>query len=233
MGQEFVHLSPVILTDDMFFSYNPDCVVTGTAALRDAAYLEAEQRMITHINTPLLPTQISGTYLWPRPPSEPFLLDYVRVRSVDSIVARTLDDACECDLSDNEACAIIREGKFGILDIRQIDAGFHRACGGCGPGCAYQVDLTYTAGLQTGVAANDKTLHAALAFAARISLNEMVDPGANEGGAGDPGVQGWASQGYSENRTTLRRTVFGSSARANRIADMVEHLRIPLPLKFG
>lgn len=236
MGVEYFHLAPVILNDAVWAEYAPPCFASGTFAQRHGAFLTAEQQMIQWLNTPLLPTSVTGTYRYPHP-YEPTALDFVRVKSIDSIVAHSIDAGCTCDLTDNAACAFVRDGKYGIIDFRVIGGAFVSQCG-CQPGLPYDVEVAFTAGLPTGVAATDVTLHMALAHAATLVLNEMADPGANEGGAGDAGVVGWGAQGYSEQRIPptsfagLRKTPFGSSAKANWIADRVEHLRLSRPLRL-
>jgi hypothetical protein len=59
---------------------------------------------------------------------------------------------------------------------------------------------------------------------AEINLNEMIDPSANEG-VGDVGVQEYQNQQYNEKRIKLGRNAFGTSARAQKAAQMVNHLR--------
>jgi hypothetical protein len=66
----------------------------------------------------------------------------------------------------------------------------------------------------------------ALAMVAEEVLNEIIDPGANPGGPGAPGVTGYNSLGYSEtlNPASLKMTAMGASARMNRARKFIRHL---------
>jgi hypothetical protein len=97
----------------------------------------------------------------------------------------------------------------------------------------YQALIAYTAGLPTGVAALDPRLHQALTIAAEIALLEIIDPAANEGGPGDPGINEFVNMGYGEKRVHLLRTTFGNSARANKAKQLVSHLHMKTALKLG
>ncbi len=228
MSVEFYHLQPVILTDDLFFALQPTCAITGTALQRSTAFTIAEQQMIDEIGTPLLPTVVTGTYMFPLP-YEPIVLEFNRVHSIRSVVGLALDDACQCDLSEYEGCGIIRD-QYGYIDTRVL-SGAVRACA-CGPGNLYQLRVAFEAGLPTGTAANDSGLHLGLAMAAAQVLREISDPGSNEGGPGAPGLKSWAAQGYSESRVDPEKTAFGENALGTFIRGLVEHLRIKRALKL-
>lgn len=232
MGQhvDYFHLSPVILTDALFFKYNPDLIVTGTFDQREDAYLTAEQYMMQHLQTFLVPTTVTGTYLYPHP-AQGIRLDHGYIQSIDRIKAKSLDDDCDCDLTENDACAIIR-GTWGYIDFRVTERAVRAQCGSCGYGSYYNIDVTYTAGLPTGTSALDRSLHKALSKVARVELMETVDPGANEGGPGDPGVKSWSSLGYSETRQDMMSTSFGQTAIGNYAARLVKHLKKRRPLKL-
>lgn len=230
MHVEYYHLSPVILTDALFFEYNPTILVTGSASQRASAYVMAEQEMMQHLETFLIPTTVTGTYMWPL--TNPVRLDHGYVHSIDRIVATSINGLCTCDVTENAACAIIRQG-WGIIDVRATSYAVGAGCGSCqGYGGYYQALITYTAGLPTGVAANDKSLQMGLAKIAQIHLNEICDPGANEGGIGDPGLQSWSALGSSETRMELKVYPFGSGAIANYVARLVKHLVKIRPLRF-
>lgn len=229
MSFEWYQLAPVILNDARWAEYAPPCFQSGTVGQRRGAYTQAEQQMVRELNTPLMPTQVTGTYGW----RERQILDFVRVSSIDRVTAKGVE--CSCVLHDIGACAILRDAKHGIADLWLTGDGVS-ACG-CSPGAPYLAEVVFTAGLPTGVALGDASLQMALAMAASLVLNEIVDPGANEGGPGDPGVVGFGSQGYSEQRIAsgegaLRRTPFGTSARANKIAELVGHLKVKMPLRL-
>lgn len=228
MTVDYYHTAPVILSDDLFFKYRPDCMVTGSYELRQAAYITAEQQMIQAIGTLLLPTTITGTYF---PAQGPIVLEYDRVQSIDGLTYLTRDGACNCNLNREAGCAMIRSG-YGYIDPVRTQALARQQCSCAGGNVPYQLEVAYTAGLPTGTAANDTNLHVALAMAAELDLKEMIDPGALEGGPGDPGVQSYSMQGYSESRTKLKNTPFGSSALANHIFNRVSHLRRKRALRF-
>lgn len=223
MTVDYFHLSPVILSDDIFFEYNPTLLTTGTASQRESAYIQSEQQMMQHLRTFLTPTTVTGTYLWPRTPTN-IRLDHGYMISVDRIKVTSFEGECDCDVIENSACAIIREG-WGLIDARVTSHAVRASCAGCGYGPYYQAIVTYTAGLPTGIAANDKGLHHALAKISKINLVEMIDPGGNEGGPGDPGVEQWSSLGYSERRRKLKEYPFGASPEANYAARLVKHLK--------
>lgn len=226
MTVDYYHLAPVILSDDLFFKYRPDCMVTGTAELRNAAYITAEQQMIRAIGTFLLPTTVTGSYV---PTGNPLILEYDRLISIDGVTYQDLNGDCSCVLDPEDGCGLIRGG-YGYIDIMRTSQ-LARRCG-CGGGGAYRVDVAFTAGLPTGTAANDASLHIGLAMAAELDLKEMIDPGALEGGPGDVGVQSFSTEGYSETRVKLRNTPFGTSALANHIFHRVRHLRRHRALRF-
>lgn len=227
MPADFYHLAPVILTDDLFFTYRPDCMVTGSASVRAAAYVAAEQKMIQAIGTPLIPTSITGTYM---PQSNPLILDFDRVQSIDAVILYTHDGECNCDLTEEEGCGLIRN-HYGYIDVVRTSNLARRLCA-CGSNAPYQWRIAYTAGLPTGTAANDANLHIGLAMAAELELKHILDPGALEGGPGDPGVQSYGTKGYSETRVKLKNTPFGTSAIANHIFNRVRHLRLKRALRF-
>ena len=229
MPAEFHHLSPVILTDSLFDTYIPALTVTPLTAQKTAAYLIAEQQMVQGLMTPLIPVQVSGTFAFPFP-YETIKLPHIYVRSLDSVVAYGYDSACDCDVTNLDACGRIRN-YIGWIDTKIIAGLYVSACGsGIKP---EYYDIAYTAGLLTGTAANDARLHMSLSMLAKISLLEMTDPGALEGGGGDVGVQSYSTLGYSETRVKLKKTPFGTSAIANKAWDLVRHLRINFPMRFG
>lgn len=225
---EYYHLAPVILTDSLFFAYESPGCYTGTTAQRNAAYLHAEQQMMREIGTFLTPTTVTGTYLWPVP-YEPIVLPHNRVHSVDRLVATTFDEACSCDLTENAGCATIRSG-YGYIDPRIIERNYRAYCN-CSPGVLYGMVVTYTAGLPTGVGANDTSLQMALAMAANMTLQELLQPGSQENPMA--GITSWSAQGYSESRRSdVLVNSFGFSPKAQMIGNMVAHLKLYRALRL-
>ncbi len=233
MSQEWVHTSPVILTDDIFFSYVPTPLYTGTAVQRNAAYLAAEQAVIREINSPLLPTTITGTWMWPI--AGPILeLPFRRIQSVQSITVLYGGGTGTCGLQTTAGCYRIRDDGYGLLDVYCIGNAAIAGCACRGFSDLYQVQVAYTAGLPTGIAADDTSLHLALAMIAEEVMNEIIDPGANPGGPGAPGVTGYSSLGYSEqlNPKSLKMTAMGASARMNRARRFIRHLILKRTLRM-
>lgn len=229
MPVEFHHLSPVILTAEMFDKYSPELTVTPRPDQQGAAFLIAEQRMVEGLQTPLLPSQVSGSFNFPYP-YEVIQLPHIYVRSLDAITAWGYVGGCSCDITELQACGRLRNF-MGYVDTKIIAGFYVRACGASVAPEFY--DITYTAGLSTGTAANDSRLHMALSILARIELLEMLDPGALEGGGGNIGVQSYSTAGYSESRVKLKDTPFGTSPLSNKAWDLVSHLRKKRPLRFG
>lgn len=230
MPTPFFQLAPVVLDDAMFFKFNPSIFETGTASARQAAYLMAEQGMVQYLTTPLLPTQVSGTYLWPVP-QRLVTLDFCRVISIDALSGNSLDNGCNCNFTKIQGCGIIRS-YYGYLDPRIIQSTWLTACS-CSAGSLYSIDVTYTAGLPTGVAAGDMGLQMGLAKVANIYLLQIVNPGAAPGGPGNPGVKSWSAQGYSQTNVDQQETKYtpwGMSAEAAFAAQCVRHLRILRPM---
>jgi len=219
VGFEHYHLAPVILSDSMFFDYVPTCHNSGTSAQRRAAYIIAEQQMMDELGTFLVPTIITGSMMWPDFP-KPLLVPYDRIQSIPRVVV-TAFKGDTLDTYENAGQGIVRDGR-GVIDA--LITGYPCYHGSMG-GFMYQAIVTIQAGLPTGVSAVDTGLHMGLALAAEVILNEIVDPGSNEGGPGDPGVKQWGSLGYSETRQDLRRTAFGQTAKGNFIRRLVEHLK--------
>lgn len=230
MPAEYYPETVIIMTDELFDSLLPPLTFESTPAQRQFAFKMAEQFVVDAINAPLNPVAITGTYSWPHPNNR-MMLDHVYIRSVDRVVIKTRTSGYNCDLTDNSGCAVLLN-HYGYIDVVQTQGAYITSCGRI-QHPAY-LEVTYTAGLATGTAANDTRLQMAIAMLARQQLLETTDPGSLEGGAGDPGVASYGTQGYNETRTqsSVRHTAFGNSAITTRAADLIEHLRIRRPLKF-
>lgn len=218
-----------ILNDSLYTAYGGR-TGTSTPSQRLAAYQIAEQQMIEHIGTFLLPTTVTGTFEFRNDLPSRYQLPHERVMSVDAVSILSRESCCDCDLSDDPGCANIVDAEYGFIDVKAM----HDCLSSCGNWLSpYQVEIAYTAGFPTGVAAHDSGLHLALMIVAEINLLEMMDPAANEGGPGDPGVNEFVSMGYAEKRVFLSKTRLGNSARANKAAQLVEHLRKKKAMKLG
>lgn len=215
----------IILTDDIFQAYGGD-LSKGTPAQRSASYLIAEKQMTSHLSAFLLPTKVTGTFGFTGPTH--LALPYAFVSSVDSVKLIHQEDCYDCDTTEYTGCAFVWEDTFAYIDVRQVE----NACGCC---CScmddpYQTKVVWTSGLPSGTTYQADML-LALTMAADITLNEIIDPGANEG-TGDIGIQEFSNQQYNEKRVKLMRTSFGSSARAQKVAQLVSNLRRKRALKF-
>lgn len=206
----YPHTSPLILKDDIFVAYGGS---TGsfTSAQRSAAYLIAEQQATLYLNTFLLPTTITGTWGY----SPRVVTDYGYVHSIKSVSILSKESYTDCILQTDSGCVFVWEDTFGYLDVGCL----YSVCKCNDYIVPYQVQVAYQAGLPTGVA-NQPAMLLALTMAAQINLNEMIFPSQNEG-TGDIGIEQFSSLDYSEKRRPMRRTVFGTSAKAEKIAQLI------------
>ena len=229
--------TPAILTDDIFVAYG-GLTGTTTVAQRQAAYSIAEGQAIQEIGTFLESTIVTGTHSWP-PMSQPLQLPYTHVSVISSVVA-IHDAGCNCadDSVEIDGCAWLLDGDGGLVSLRECGNTLKASCSGCSCGHygagPLQVRVVYTAGLPAN-AANDPRLLKGLATAAQLALEQMTDPAAAEGGAGDPGIKSFSSLSYSETRadSSFKETAFGSSARANYAAKMLRPFKFKRALKLG
>jgi hypothetical protein len=227
--------SPNVLTEDIFGAYGGH---TGTASSTqlNAAFCIGEQRAQQEICTPLVPTQITGSAGSYRVNllayGQPFTLPHTHLRSVDEVHLVCEKGCTDCTVSTHEVCAHIKNFMHSVVELRLVCT---TTCGTCCSVCGSPLNFTlyYTAGLAPGLAASVPSILHALTVAADIALEQIVDPGASEGGPGDPGVQRWGSLTYREDRTRLRHTAFGSSARANYAANLLQPWKSRRALKLG
>lgn len=229
MSVPYYHLAPVVMTDKLYERYGGR-METSTLPQRQAAYQIAEAQMIRELNTFLLPTTVTGTFLFAGALKR-YQLPHHHVISVDAVTIFAKESACNCEMDVETGCAYITDRTYGYIDVKQL-TNVYRGCG-CSINQPYQARIAYTAGLPTGVAANDASLHMALTIVSEIALLEIVDPAGLEGGPGDQGVQEYVSMGYGEKRFPLRETVFGNSPRANKAWKLVRHLEPYTALGFG
>ena len=207
----YPHTTPLILNDSIFVE-NGGQTGTWTATQRTNAYRIAEQQATNYIGTFLLPTIVTGT--WGYTPR--VVTDYGYVQQVFSVNLLSKNNLTTCVLQSDSGCVFIWEDTYGYLDVSCII----NSCNCSGLLYPYQVQVAYQAGLPTGVATQPAML-LALTMAAQISLNEMSFPSLNES-TGDIGVKSFASLDYREERVKMRRTVFGTSAKAEKIANLID-----------
>jgi hypothetical protein len=209
--------APIILNDTIFTMYGGQ---TGsfTQAQRSAAYLIAEQQASNYIGTLLLPTVVTGTWGY----ASRIVTDYGYVHQIFS--TQFLNPSGNSGIYTGSAGYLIWEDTFGYIDINRVSS----YCNCLGLVVPYQVQVSYQAGLPTGVA-NQPTVLLALTMAAQLNLNEMIFPSQNEG-VGDIGITRFSSLDYSETRVAMRRTAFGTSAKAEKIANLLDSIRKARPL---
>jgi len=231
--------TPSILTDAIFTQYGGQ-TGTSTAAQRRAAYCIAEGAAVDEIGTFLSPTTFTGTFQWP-PQGQFYKLPHDQVTAITSLYS-IHEAGCECadTVVELEGCAWIDDTDNGIIDVREVGNTAKAACSACcscagspwGYGVPYQFRVVYQAGLPTEAASDPRLLMGLTEFA-DLALEQIIDPSGAEGGPGDPGVQEFSSQGYSEKRTKLKSTAMGSSARANYAAKLLRSFSRHGALKLG
>lgn len=205
---------PIILTDDIFIAYGGQSGTT-TPAQRSASYLIAEKQASKYIGTLLLPVVVTGTF--PYMGSHRIATDYGYVHEVLSVSVLGVNSLTNCTLESHDGCVFVLSDTYAYLDVH----GALMGCGECsGPVSAYNYQIAYRAGLPTGTA-NQPDVLLALTILAEISLNEMIYPRANET-AGDVGVESFSSLDYSEKRSKMKRTILGTSARADKAARLLD-----------
>ncbi len=225
--------APIILTDDIFVSYGGQ-TGTSTALQRQAAYLIAEKQASRYIGTLLLPTSVTGTYNYQNQPR--IATDYGYVQSIDAVTIQSQNFfTATCDLLKSPGCALISDDTYGYIDIQTLlptatlisyYAIPYPAFPPVFPFLAnylqpYQFIVAYTAGLPTGTATQADVL-LALTLAAQINVNLISNPSALAGEA-DIGIDEFNTIDYREvrHKSSIRRTVFGSSPAANKVAQLL------------
>ncbi len=204
----YPYSTPIILTDSIFAEYGGH-TGTSTTAQRNAAYFIAEKAASYDIETLLLPTIITGTFL----PVNPVVTDWGYVSHLHRLRLIGHNGEVYYSTSDLSGIASIRNDTYGIVDVYPLI--FHSAN-------PYQIELVYEAGLPTGTATQADVLLALTTYA-DIILNEILGYG-NEA-PGDIGVQAFSNQQYSERRVAMLRTAYGTSARANFAHNILKGLR--------
>lgn len=216
--QAYPYPSGIVLTDAIFLQYGGQ-TGTSTLAQREAAFLLAEEQLVEHLNTFLVPTIVTGTYMWNG--GNPFELDYGHLLSVNRVTVADINWANSCEVDTATGCAQIRNAQYGYIDV-----SYMLTCGSCENVVGYppyNLQIVYESGFSPGTIASPSIL-AALTLAAQINLNEMDISLSNEGVA-DIGIQSFSNQSYSESRVKLGRNAFGSSAMAQRVARLVNKYR--------
>lgn len=205
---------PLILTDEIFTMYG-GLTGTSTPSQRLAAYQIAEQQMTEYLKTFLLPTIVTGSLNYD-PYSVYASTEFGYVQKIHNL--RVLNPLGEelWNISGTTSYSYIYNDTFGYVRYRDLLA----KCGMNVNDAPVYLELTYEAGLPTGVASQPPMLMA-LSMAAQISLNELVFPFSNEGSA-DVGITEFESLEYKEKRKPWKNTAFGASVKAAKVAQLVD-----------
>lgn len=217
MNDIYPYSSPIILTEEIFQAYG-GILGSTKPEMRQVAYSVAEEFVTDDIGTFLLPTIVTGTYYYSH---NPILTDYGYVNRV--IMVRFLDTQERIYYSISGTAnvyASLRDDTYGIVDIHSVFANCQ--CASSFNPYPYQVQMVYEAGLPTGTANNPRVL-LALVQAADMVLNQMEGFGNEADGL--VGVDAFKNQDYFEKRHSLKNTVFGSSAKAQFISNLLVKLR--------
>jgi hypothetical protein len=219
MNELYPYPNPIIMTESIFQAYGG--VLDGsTPEMRTVAYSVAEEFATDDIGTFLLPTIVTGTYFYDHI-HNPIITDYAYVNEV--ILVRFLDveeDIYYTISGTANVYASLRNDTRGIIDIHQIFGNC--ACATNLQPYPYQVQIVYDAGLPTGTANQPRVL-LALTQASDMILNQMEGFGNEADGL--VGVEAFKNQDYFEKRHNLKNTVFGSSARAQFVSNLLVNLR--------
>jgi hypothetical protein len=218
MNDIYPYTSPIIMTDDIFDAHGGD-LNGSTPALRQIAFTVAEEAVTDDIGTFLLPTTVTGTYSYNL--THPIILDYSYINAVH--VLRFLDTQERVYYSVTGTANVyvsLKDATYGIVEV-------HRAIANCRCVSAfnpypYQIQVSYTAGLPTGTASSPKFLLALSTYSDMV-LNQLEGYGNEADGL--VGVSEFKNQDYSEKRHNLKRTIFGSSARAQFVSDLLVRYR--------
>jgi hypothetical protein len=212
---DYPYTSNIILTDVLFNEYGGDAEL-GTYGQRKASYYIAERQLSEDLETYLLPTIVTGTYLFV--PTDKFLIldnSWV-IRVIKTSFIDEKESVYWSQLGTNNIYISLMNPGRGIVDI-------HYLLGVCN--CShhtrypYQIQEVYEAGFSSGTSYRPDILLALTTYS-KVILNEIVGYG-NES-SGDIGVQSFSNQQYSETRVKLLRTSFGSSAEAQFVKKLVE-----------
>jgi len=219
--------SAIIMDDDIFERYGGDSLL-GTEEQREAVYHIAEEAVSKDLSTLLLPVTVTGTYTWSE--YSPFILtEWAYINSIDLIRFIDTKEYIYYSVSGTDNIYVsINDMNYGKVDVHRIFGNCQ--CASAARPYPYQIQVIYNAGLPTGTATQPNMLLALTAYS-KLVLNEIIGYG-NES-PGLVGVQEFRNQGYSELRTKLRQTRFGSSTQAQFIFDLLSDYKLYRNVKLG
>ena len=210
----YAYSTPIILTDEIYSDYGGQLDNT-TDSQRDAAYLISEMQLSSELETYLLPTIVTGTYLY-NPLDKFLILEHSHVQRIIRTRFIDIEEYTYWSQAGTDNIYLsLRDGERGLVDIHSILGNYSCNHSYMYP---YKIEEVYEAGLPTGTA-NKPDILLALTTYANIVLNEIIGYG-NES-SGDIGVQQFSNQNYSEARVKLLRTSFGTSARSQFVKKLI------------
>lgn len=212
----YPYITPQIMDDDLFALYG-GYIGSTVAWQREIAYSVAEMQVSTYMNSFIIPTTATGTF------------SFYDVGKVNLPYGAYLTEISSVSL-DRTSCGIssLMGGSSRITNALYGEAVIYDEVGNKAGMRGELATLVYRSGLPTALT-NLPIVRAVLTRLAQIELNELTDPTANEGGAGDVGVQGFSAISYSEQRVALKHTSFGTSAMANRILLLLRNIKGSFP----
>jgi hypothetical protein len=207
----YPYINPIILTDPIFFDYGGHRG-SSSPEQRQAAYWIAERTASEDINTYLLPTIVTGSYIYN--PLRDIILEHGYINQI--IETRFIDKEENIYFTVsgiNNVYVGLKDDERGVVVV--VSNWFNL-------GELYKNQIIYNAGLPSGTSFRPDILLGLTTYA-DIILNEIQGYG-NEA-PGDIGVTDYRNQGYSESRVALIRTAFGTSARAQFVHKLFTKLR--------
>lgn len=225
----YPHNQAIILNSQIFVENGGQTGSFLNAQLQ-ASYWLAEMEVSAYIGTLLLPTIVSGTF--PYQHSSRLKMDYGYVSELLGVSVLTKQSPSTCDLTTKDGCGYIYQDTYGYIDFKRISGICSCSWWWLGSPYplytidypAYQIQVTYKAGLPTGTA-NQPGILEALTILAQIDLNEK-DPGRvgmNES-PGDAPLTRFRSIDYAEGRkiSMFIRTNMGQSSKVMRAKQLID-----------
>ncbi|MCK4814625.1 hypothetical protein KA005_02550 [bacterium] len=218
MNEIYPYNTPIIMTESIFQQYGGD-INGSTPEMRQIAYVIAEEAVTDDVGTFLLPTTITGTYSYNL--IRPLITEYAYVNSVNLVQFLDVKDEVYYSVTGtNNVYVSIRDDTYGIIDVHYLLLNCQ--CVSSWNPYPYKINVSYTAGLPTGISSNPKFLLALTTYTDMV-LNQIEGYGNEADGL--VGVSEFKNQDYSEKRHNLKRTIFGSSARAQFVSDLLTRYR--------
>ncbi len=212
----YPYTTPLVLNDIDFATYG-GATGTTTPAIRDIAYTIAEHQASFWLQSFLSTTIITGEHKW-YGTNRTIQLDWGRIESIDG-VQFVHADACVQRETLYDGIGYVRNSDAGIIDVIPT---INFACSCTRQGLPYKVRVAYTSGFPAGTASAMPIMIFGLVTGAKLALQELLEGGMHEG---QIGIQEFSSIRYTEIRTLMRDTPFGSSASGIYAAKLLDTLR--------